>query len=558
MTGAPTTEELPQAGRRRRRWPGLVWAIPAAALLIVAYLGIQALLHRGVVVTVTFTRAGEARPGDTKVLYQGVEIGHLIKIVPNEDGHRLDFKLRMEEGTDRYLNTNSRFWLIGATPNLDLSSLKAVVEGVAIGFAPGDGGSPTRKFEGLDSAPPVLPGDRGTRYRLHAHSLGSIQVGSALLFRGQSIGKVTDVEFKGEGGFRLDVFVFQPYDALIRAGDLFWKSSPVRLSFVGGGVDANLAPAATILSGGVDVEMPPDAHGPQSPQGTEFTLFADEGAARQGEPGPGVRYDLRFDAAGGLEVGAPVTLLGFPVGQVESIRLAYDPRAGTPYTAVTALIYPRQIDPAAPPSATDADRRAAADASLRRLLRLGYRARLSKSPALVGAPSIALAPVPGGGGGDLLRDGGNPRIPNAPGSGDLDEITAQLGQILAKVNRVPIEAIGTDLGSVASRLRRFSASPKLADGLAHFDSTMGELDAMLAQMQPQIGPLLGKLNDAAGQVSGIALAARRLLDGGGAAQDDSLPEAIRQLNEAARSIRDLADYLGRHPEALIRGKRPGR
>jgi hypothetical protein len=37
-----------------------------------------------------------------------------------------------------------------------------------------------------------------------------------------------------------------------------------------------------------------------------------------------------------------------------------------------------------------------------------------------------------------------------------------------------------------------------------------------------------------------------------------LPEAIQQLTEAAQSVRSLADYLDRHPEALIRGKRPER
>ena len=34
------------------------------------------------------------------------------------------------------------------------------------------------------------------------------------------------------------------------------------------------------------------------------------------------------------------------------------------------------------------------------------------------------------------------------------------------------------------------------------------------------------------------------------------PDAIRQITEAARSIKTLTDYLDRHPEALIRGKRP--
>jgi paraquat-inducible protein B len=37
---------------------------------------------------------------------------------------------------------------------------------------------------------------------------------------------------------------------------------------------------------------------------------------------------------------------------------------------------------------------------------------------------------------------------------------------------------------------------------------------------------------------------------------DNLPDTIKQLDEAARSIRTLTDYLSRHPEALIRGKRP--
>src|ERR1700685_246128 len=96
MTTPPDPEtDSPRSERRKTRSPGLVWAIPLAALIIVAYLGTQALVHRGEVVTVTFLRAAGARAGETKVLYQGVESGQLIKIVPNEDGRRLDFQLRL-------------------------------------------------------------------------------------------------------------------------------------------------------------------------------------------------------------------------------------------------------------------------------------------------------------------------------------------------------------------------------------------------------------------------------------------------------------------------------
>jgi len=93
------------------------------------------------------------------------------------------------------------------------------------------------------------------------------------------------------------------------------------------------------------------------------------------------------------------------------------------------------------------------------------------------------------------------------------------------------------------------------EGVAHVARTLAEVDQILAQIQPQVGPLLAKLNEAADQVSGIAQSAHQLL-GSEDSGDGNLSEAIGQLDQAARSIRTLADYLDRHPEALIRGKRP--
>jgi paraquat-inducible protein B len=45
-----------------------------------------------------------------------------------------------------------------------------------------------------------------------------------------------------------------------------------------------------------------------------------------------------------------------------------------------------------------------------------------------------------------------------------------------------------------------------------------------------------------------------MLGGNGLSQDASIPGAIRQLTDAARSMRDLADFLERHPESLLQGK----
>jgi paraquat-inducible protein B len=531
--------------------------MPLAALLVVVYLAIQWFVERGEVVTVTFDKAGGARAGETKVLYQGVEAGHLIAIKGNPDGRRLDFVLRLRPEAKVGLNTNARFYLIGASPTLDLSSLRAVVTGVAIGYAPGQGGTPEDHFIGLDRPPSVLPGDRGTQYVLVARTLGSIREGSVLLFRGQAIGKVSDVQLTTEGRFRIEVFVFQPYDALIKSGDRFAKTSPFRLSFADGGINVNLAPAAAILTGGIELDVTLAEPGAaQSPPDAEFTLYASSNAARQGLSGPTVRYGFAFAGpAGDLEEGSAITLLGFQVGEVEHAHLAYDERSGKPYTSVSALLYPQQLDPGGGAvTGAGQDWQAVADAKLRRLIRLGYRARLEQSPPLVGARSIALVPVAGASPAELVRDGTQTRIPSDPSSTDFADVAAQAHELLAKLNRVPIDAIGADVRTTTDRLSKFATSPQLAEGLAHLSSSVAQIDRMLGAVEPQIGPLVRKLNEAAGQIEAMATSAHELLEGHGPGADDGLTEAVRQLNEAARSVRSLADYLDRHPESLIRGK----
>jgi paraquat-inducible protein B len=551
----------PETGRRRTIWPNLVWVIPILALLVVGYLGVRALINRGEVVTVTFDRAAGAKAGVTKVLYQGVETGQLTKIEPNADGRRLDFHLRLVPAAKSGLNTNARFWLIGANPNFtDLSSLKAVVSGVAIGYAPGEGGEPEDRFDGLDEAPLILPGDKGTRYALRAHSLNSIHEGSILLFHGQAIGKVITIHFDGDKGFRLQAFVNQPYDALVRRGARFWKISPMRLSFGGGGITANLAPLSTLLAGGIDLEVDTtNATDPQSPPDTEFPLYSSHNAARQGLSGPIVRYEFAFNGdAGVLDETSAVTLLGYQIGEVESTRLAYDEHTGAPYGIAEAVLYPQQMHLAPPAGerSTAEDWRTSTDAALTRLIRLGYRARLQQSPPVLGDESIALVPTAGAAQAKLVTVGDATRFPAAPGSSSFDDIAAKADAFLNKLDTVPLEDIGANLKRITGNIDRLMSSPELKDSLAHLHSTLASVDKLLHDVQPQIGPLIAKLNDAAAELSGTAAALHQVAESGGPNEDASLPEAIRQITEAARSIKNLTEYLDRHPEALIRGKRP--
>ena len=548
----------PTARAKRSRWPGLVWALPLAALLVVAYLGLRALSDRGVDAVVTFASAAGAKVGDTKVVYLGLEVGRVTHIQLDRDGHHVDMTLRMTPNARKDLNSKTKFWLVGAKPSFNIDSVKAALAGVTIGMAPGKGGRPTYRFVGLEEPPIVEPGTKGTAYTLVAHVVGPVRAGSTVLYHGQEIGKVTSAKFTGLNAFRLSIFIYQPYDALVRPGAQFWASSPLQVSLTGAGLSTNFAPADTVLSGAIDFDIPDSAdHLKPSPAGSTFVLYKTREDAERGLEGPQILYTLYFKgAAGDLGNGSAVKMLNYQIGEVHDVELKFDERTGQPYTQVSAAIYPRKLSITAPsPDAKDdaAIWRPLTDSRLNRLLGFGYRAHLIQSPPLIGGRAISLDDLKAGSG-RLGAASPYPVIPSQSTVGDVDDLTSQADQILRKVNAIPIEAIGQDVRQITGRLRAITASPALTDSLNHLDSTLNQVDQIVGQVKPQIGPLVTKLNQAAEQLNGTAAAARGVLTGDGGAQDASLPGAIQQLTEAARSIRSLTDYLDRHPEALIKGK----
>ena len=550
-------DDLPEARSIRSRWPGLVWAVPLAALIIVAFLGVRALTRQGVDVTVTFGYVEGVTPGNTKVLVAGVEAGQVSKVRVSPDAHHVEVTLRLDPRAKSALNSNTKFWLIGENPTItDIQSIRAAVAGVIIAMAPGTGGTPTRTFVGLDQPPVIPPDAKGTAYYLTAPAVGSIQSGASVSYHGLAIGKVVQTEMVGLDRFRMEMFINAPYDRYIKSGAEFWTGSPLKLSLSGASISAGLASPASLLQGSVQYEIPHEVRtAPQAPAGTAFTLYDDQSSAEQGPTGPEIPYRLiLMGAAGDLSSTSTVSMLGYTVGRIRSAKLLFAP-GGKPYTEAVIALFPRKLDIDLPKDAPADTWREATDRAVSRLLAQGYRAHMVQSPPLVGSHVIQLAADHGTGPAGLGHDGGQyPLIPVAEGGGGADDLISSANQILAKINRIPLDQIGANLGKISANIAQISGSGQIRDSIAHLDGTLKQLDAIMTQVKPQIGPLMTKLSQTADELHGTAAAARTVLSGEGAAQDRSLPDAIQQLDEMSRSIRSLTDYLGRHPEALIRGK----
>ena len=79
----------------------------------------------------------------------------------------------------------------------------------------------------------------------------------------------------------------------------------------------------------------------------------------------------------------------------------------------------------------------------------------------------------------------------------------------------------------------------------------------MANADAQIVPLAASIEKATAAADATLADARSVL-GEDSPLRDELSEALKEITKAARSLRTLADYLDRHPEAVVVGKRSER
>ena len=158
-------EDHPQAVEKRSRWPGWIWSIPLAAMAIVAYLGFQQFAESGPTVHVTFPVVGGLQADNTKVEYEGMEVGQVSKVRLRKDLQHVDVTLEMKPDMKGHLGKGTRFWIAGQPSITDLASIRSVITGPHIGVEPHPGDTQDH-YDGLAKKPVNAYARQGTHYVL--------------------------------------------------------------------------------------------------------------------------------------------------------------------------------------------------------------------------------------------------------------------------------------------------------------------------------------------------------------------------------------------------------
>ncbi len=548
----------PSAKHHKSRWPGWIWAIPIAAVLIVGWLGFKQFASSGPEITVTFKTASGIQAGNTHVEYHGLQVGQVEAVHLQKDMQHVDLKIRMDADMEGHLGKGTEFWIAGANPSLsNLSSLKSIVSGPTIGIMPKPGHKQDH-YEGLPEPPVVQETVSGRHFILHAANIGNVSRGSSVYVADQEAGSVESTNLEPDHSFKLMIFIKAPYDGLVHTGTRFWNAGAAQLSMQPNGPKLQLQSVSALMKGAVGFTMPSADNGPPAPDGQQFPLYPSKDAAEYA-PGPNaIIYRVVFPAeGGGLQANAPVELAGKRVGTVQDSTLVYDPHGGKLTDEVTIALEPRDITLAGG-AKWPAKPRAQMDALVQSLIGDGMRAQLGSSVPMVGPKTVELAFVQDAGPAALIP-GNPPEIPASGAGSGIGGIMTAVNKIAGKIDALPLDQIGQNIKEISGRIATLSKSPQLTATIENLDRSVAHVEHMTAAAQVQLPSLVSELRRVASQADQTVAAARGLINnqyGATATGVNSagLSQTLYELSQAARSVRQLADMLDRNPSALIRGR----
>jgi len=532
--GSPAPS-APPITQRRNRIP-IVWLVPLIAVVIGLSMLAHAWLSTGPSITISFRSAAGLTAGKTLVKFKDVTVGTVSSVELSEDGSHVVVEVSLVKSARSLVNAQTRFWVV--RPRIGAggaSGIDTLLSGAYIGVDKGTSKETKTSFTGLEDPPAVISGTPGKAFVLRAEDLGSLDINSPVYFRRIQVGRIASYKLDADSKHvTLQAFINAPYDSFVNANTRFWNASGVDIALNASGLKVNTQSLATVLAGGVAFATPdavdtPDI--PQSPPRSFYVLAKDQQTAMEPPSGPATFLSLRFNQSlRGLVVGAPVVFAGKEFGNVTSVDLDYDRVTHRFPTIVGIDVYPKKLGSAVSnlPSLKGTKQQQASE-FLRVWVDNGLRAQVKSANLLTGQLYVSLDFIPNAPKVRYDPDARPLTLPTLTANG-VDQIEEQISHVIAKIDKIPFDTIGQ-----------------------HLNTSLSDLDTTLKQVNTQVLPETTQTLKAAQKTFGTA----QNFMSEDAPLQQNINQTLVEVQRSAQSVRALTDLLGRHPEALIRGREKG-
>jgi paraquat-inducible protein B len=288
-----------------------------------------------------------------------------------------------------------------------------------------------------------------------------------------------------------------------------------------------------------------------------------------------LRYVMYFEGSvKGLNIGSPVMFRGVKIGSVTDVQLILDP---TNLKFVISVY--SELDPSKMRS-TDPGRAEGQHAYLQPLIDRGMRAQLETQSFVTGQLMINL---------DFFPDTPARFVHLDKHIREVPTIPSTLEQLSKDIQSLPWKDLFENAHAAVKGIDKLVNSPAMASTTKNMDQTLNEAKKALQSINEQMGPILANIQETTVLVRTSAAKVDEALSGEkgipaqlqitfeavqkALAQTDSTlqkvediatenswlatqaGETMDKLGKAGAALRVLADFLERHPEALIRGKK---
>jgi len=293
----------------------------------------------------------------------------------------------------------------------------------------------------------------------------------------------------------------------------------------------------------------------------------------------------------GLNVGAQVQFQGVPIGQVTNIGVDYLPDRDSFRIPVGYDIWPQNVHVIG-----GTDEASVRDVLQRLIDEKGLRARLESVSVVTGQYLVALSMNPHLPKRSYVATPGGPiRVP---------AIAATRDRVEEMLGNFDLDALVSNASDTLVAIKELVESGTLRDAIENLNGTLLEARTLLANLdaefvplgksaqqtlsdvgnlsktlQGRIGPLADRIDQATRDLSDLtsninsriepltdaatatlndtshAMRAVASMTADGSSTRHELDRLLSEASRAARSLRTLTEYLERHPEALLKGKR---
>lgn len=279
-------------------------------------------------------------------------------------------------------------------------------------------------------------------------------------------------------------------------------------------------------------------------------------------------YVVYFNSSvNGLRAGAAVKFRGVEIGSVQKVLLSLGGSAREAVETETPVRIPVliELDPEKILSRGGGGVDLNDPERMKEAIQRGLRAQLLSESFVTGVLYIDLDFHPTRPPYTLTQNSPYMEIPTMPTP--LERVQTSVTRLLEQMDQINFADMVSSITKAANSIDKFASSPKLEATLASLDKAAQSLDSAAVgirrasdSVNSEVKPISKDLHDTANDTRAMLDQAKSTLQTvqvtlePGSPFTYQLDETLSETAAAARSVKELADYLERNPSSLVRGK----